>query len=128
MKIAEPCMCGATDCPVCGSLQGYSTSHQPNAHDRELALENVVETVMDYGAWPQPVKGKFTKSDFDLYDFLLEERDPSYFLEMYIGAITDNDISDRIRRERATIKEMLEKHFKDSDIVADLAAEYASES
>jgi len=124
----ERCMCGATDCPVCGPLQGYSTSHQPNAHDRELALENVVETVMDYGMWPQPMKGKHKKSEFDLYDFLLEERDPSYFLEMYIGCITGNEISDRIRREQATIKEMLEKHFKDSDIVNDLAAEYASES
>jgi len=47
---------------------------------------------------------------------------------MYIGCITGNEISDRIRREQATIKEMLEKHFLDSDIVNDLAAEYASEA
>lgn len=93
----------------------------------ELALEDVVETVMDCGMWPQPVKGKFKKSEFDLYDFLLEERDPSYFLEMYIGCVTGGNVSDRIRREQRTIKEMLEKHFKDSDIVNDIAAEYAEE-
>jgi len=123
----EPCMCGATDCPICGPLQGYSVGAKPTARHHELALEGVVETVMDCGMWPQPVKGKFKKSEFDLYDFLLEERDPSYFLEMYIGCVTKRDVSDRIQREQETIKEMLEKHFKDSDIVADLAAEYAEE-
>jgi len=119
----EPCMCGATDCSRCYPNQPA----KPTARHYELALEGVVETVMDCGMWPQPVKGKFKKSEFDLYDFLLEERDPSYFLEMYIGCVTERDVSDRIRREQETIKEMLEKHFKDSDIVADLAAEYAGE-
>ena len=120
---AERCMCGATDCPRCYP----GLSDKPTTRDYELALEHVVETVMDYGMWPQPTNGKLTRSEFDLYDFLNEERDPSYFLEMYIGAITGNDISDRIYREQATVKEMLEKHFKNSDIVADVAAEYASE-
>ncbi len=119
----EPCMCGATDCPVCG--QGYS--NQSNSHHRRLALENVVETVMDYGCWPQPIKGKFTKKEFDLYDFLLDERDPGYFLEMYVDAVIMNDISDRIRRERETIKTMLVIYFRDSDLVNDLAEEYAKE-
>jgi len=123
----EPCMCGATDCPICGPLQGYSVGAKPTARHHELALEGVVETVMDCGMWPQPVKGKFKKSEFDLYDFLLEERDPSYFLEMYIGCVTKRDVSDRIRREQETIKEMLKKHFKYSNIVAELAAEYAGE-
>ena len=119
----ERCMCGATDCPRCYPNQPA----KPTARHHELALEGVVETVMDCGMWPQPVKGKFKKSEFDLYDFLLEERDPSYFLEMYIGCVTGNDVSDRIRREQETIKEMLKKHFKDSDIVNDIAAEYAED-
>ena len=80
----ERCMCGATDCPRCYPNQPV----KPTARHHELALEGVVETVMDCGMWPQPVKGKFKKSEFDLYDFLLEERDPSYFLELYIGCVT----------------------------------------
>jgi len=120
---AERCMCGVTDCPRCYPNQPA----KPTARHYELALEGVVETVMDCGMWPQPVKGKFKKSEFDLYDFMLEERDPSYFLEMYIGCVTGSDVSDRIRREQETIKEMLKKHFKYSNIVADLAAEYAGE-
>ena len=127
MSAPERCMCGATDCPICGPLQGYSADPAPTERDRELALEFIVETILDYGQFPAPVKGKFTKSEFDLYDFLLENRDPSYFLEMYLGCITGNDISDRIKREQATIKEMLEKHFIDSDLVAEIAQEYASE-
>ena len=47
--------------------------------------------------------------------------------ERYIGCVTGSDVSDRMQREQETIKEMLKKHFKDSDIVADLAAEYAEE-
>jgi hypothetical protein len=34
---------------------------------------------------------------------------------------------DRIERERKTVTVMLEKHLKNSDFVADLAAEYAEE-
>ena len=125
--IAERCMCGATDCSICGPLQGYSKSYKPSARDRELALENVVETVMDYGMWPRPVKGG--KSEFDLYDFLLEKRDPSYFLEMYLASMSSNTraFEDRIEREHKTVAAMLEKHFRDSEIVEGLAVEYANE-
>jgi hypothetical protein len=119
----ERCMCGATDCPRC--YPGRTS--EPTSRDYELALDEIVETVLDYGMYPHPTKGVFTKSKFDLYDFLNDNRDPSYFLEMYIGAITGNDLYDRVDRERKTIKEMLEKHFKGSEIVADLATEYAGE-
>jgi hypothetical protein len=80
---------------------------------------------MDYGQWPH--KGK---AEFDLYDYLLEERDPSYAHEMYVASMSSNTraFEDRIERERKTVESMLEKHFKESDIVADLAVEYASES
>tara|TARA_R110000868_G_scaffold28428_2_gene106632 strand:- start:35 stop:397 length:363 start_codon:yes stop_codon:yes gene_type:complete len=118
---AELCMCGATDCQLCHPNQPT----QPTARHYELALESVVETVMGYGQWPH--KGK---AEFDLYEFLLDERDSSYMLEMYVASMSSNKyaFTDRIERERNTVQEMLEKHFKDSNIVAELAAEYASES
>ena len=117
----EPCMCGATDCPRCYPGQPAKAT----ARHYELALESVVETVMDYGQWPH--KGR---AEFDLYDYLLEERDPSYAHEMYVASMSSNTraFEDRIERERKTVESMLEKHFKHSDIVADLAAKYASES
>ena len=116
----EPCMCGATDCPRCYPSQPAKAT----ARHYELALECVIETVMDYGQWPH--KGK---AQFDLYDFLLDERDPSYAHEMYVASMSSNTraFEGRIERERKTVTVMLEKHLKNSDFVADLAAEYAEE-
>ena len=90
----------------------------------ELALEEIVECVLDYGQWPQ--KGR---AQFDLYDYLMEERDPSYAWEMYLCAISDNSqaLENRIRRERASIEAMLTKHLQGSDMVSDLANQRASE-
>ena len=117
---SERCMCGATDCPRCYPGQ----PSKPTARHYELALECVVETVMDYGQWPH--KGK---AEFDLYEFLLDERDPSYAHELYVASMSSNTraFEDRIERERKTVTVMLEKHLKNSDFVADLAAEYAEE-
>jgi hypothetical protein len=98
--------------------------------DMELALEVVVETILDCSMWPKPQKGKFTQSKFDLYDFLSEERDPSYAMEMYVASMSSNTraFEDRIERERKTVEAMLVKHLTGSDLVADLAAEYAEEN
>jgi len=84
------------------------------------ALESVIECIMDYGKYPAKGRAKF-----DLYEFLLEERDPSYMLEMYVASMSSNTeaFADRIERERATVTEMLEKHLRNSDLVADYAAE-----
>ena len=88
----------------------------------ELALESVIEIILDHGKFP--TKGRVL---FDLYEFLLEERDPSYALEMYVASMSSNTraFEDRIERERATVTEMLEKHLRNSDLVADYAAEWA---
>ena len=117
---AKRCMCGATDCPRCYPNQPA----KPTARHYELALESVVETVMDYGQWPH--KGK---AAFDLYEWLLDERDPSYAHEMYVASMSSHTraFEDRIERERKTVESMLEKHLKNSDFVAELAAEYAEE-
>ena len=98
--------------------------------EMELALEVVVETILDCSMWPKPQKGKFTRSKFDLYDFLSEERDPSYAMEMYVASMSSNTraFEDRIERERKTVEAMLVKHLTGSDLVADLAAEYAEEN
>jgi hypothetical protein len=90
----------------------------------ELALENVVECILDHGGYP--AQGR---RQFDLYDFLFEKRDPSYAMEMYVAAMSSNTraFETRIERERKLVEEVLIKHLTGSDIVEDLAAEYAAE-
>ena len=82
------------------------------------ALESVIEIILDHGKYP--AKGRVL---FDLYEFLLENRDPSYMLEMYTASMSSNTeaFADRIERERATVTEMLEKHLRNSDLVAEYA-------
>jgi len=117
------CMCGATDCSVCGPLQGYSL-HQPTTRHMELALIEVVETIIEYGQWP-----KNGRAQFDLYDYLLDNRDPSYAAEMYVASLSSNDtaLENRRGRERKSVEALLTEHLRDSHWVADLAAEYAEE-
>ena len=120
---AERCMCGATDCPRC--YPETWNSLEPTERHYELALEEIVEGVLNHGQWPR--KGR---SRFDLYDFILEHRDTSFLLEMYVLAISSNTQSfeDRIDRERKHVEEMLIAHLRDSDIVQDLAEENAAEA
>lgn len=93
--------------------------------DMELALDVIVETILDHGQYPAKGRAKF-----DLYDFLLENRDPSYVMEMYVASLSSytQALKDLIYRESETVEKMLVKHLKDSDLVADLAAEYAEEN
>jgi hypothetical protein len=116
-------MCGATDCLICGPLQGYSLK-QPTQRHYELALDEVVGNILEYGQWP-----KNGRAQFDLYDYLDEHRDPSYAAEMYVASMSSNDtaLKNRRDRERKTVTEMLRNHLAESDFVADLAAEYAEE-
>jgi hypothetical protein len=107
---------GDENCPV-----------QPTPRDYDLALDMVIEKIMTYGMWPEPKRGGFTKSEFDLYDFLLENRDPSYFLEMYIGVLLGGDIYERTQREIKTVEAMLADHFRGSEIVETLALDISRE-
>ncbi len=101
---------GDEDCPV-----------QPTARDYDIALDLVIETIMNCGMWPAPKREKFTKSQFDLYDFLLENRDPSFFLELYLAVLTRVNLRAYVVRETKAIELMLENHFRGSEIVETVA-------
>lgn len=90
--------------------------------NQELALESVIECIMEDGQWP-----KNGRAQFDLYEYLLDNRDPSYAMEMYVASMSSNTraFEDRIERERKTVEAMLVEHLRDSELVADLAAECA---
>ena len=88
--------------------------------NQELALESVIETIFEYGQYP-----KNGRAQFDLYEYLLENRDPSYAAEMYVASLSDNESALQVRRdrERKTVEAMLVEHLTGSDMVADYAAE-----
>ena len=119
---AARCMCGATDCPRC--FPNTWNKPEPTQPHYEMALDQVIECVMEHGQWPD--KGR---AQFDLYDYLLDNLDPSYPMEMYVASLSSNDtaLENRRNRERKAVTNMLLKHLAESDFVADLAAEYAEE-
>ena len=88
----------------------------------DLALESVIECIMEDGQWPK--KGR---AQFDLYEFLLDNRDPSYAYELLVASMSNDTraLETRIARERKTVEAMLVEHLRDSELVADHAAEYA---
>ena len=104
--------------------EDWKDAVEPTARHLELALENIVECILDHGGYP--AQGR---RQFDLYDFLSENRDPSYAMEMYVTAMSSNTraFETRIERERKTVEVMLIDHLKGSQWVEDLAAEYAAE-
>ena len=119
----ERCMCGATDCPRC--YPSTWNALEPTERHYELALEEIVETILNYGQWPMKGRPKF-----DLYDFILEHRDTSFLVEMYVASLSSNAqaFEDKLERERRNVEELLIAHLRDSDIVQDLAEENAAEA
>ena len=94
----------------------------PTERELELALETIVECILDHGGYP--ARGR---RQFDLYDFLFDNRDPSYAMEMYVAAMSSDTLSFEIRveRERKLVEAMLFKHLTGSELVAERAAEDA---
>ena len=119
---AERCMCGATDCPRC--YPSTWNALEPTERHYELALEEIVEGVLNHGQWPRTGRPKF-----DLYDFILEHRDTSFLVELYVSAMSSNAqaFEDRIERERRNVEELLIAHLRDSEIVQELAEENAAD-
>ena len=119
---ADPCMCGATDCPRC-----YPQRKQVAVTElhRELAIEQTVETLMDYGQYP--AKGR---KQLDLYDILTEERDASYMAELYLAAMSYMHtylFKERVEKERKAVTDLLWLWLKDTDVINELAQDIANE-
>ena len=122
MQTPERCNCGSEDCPRC-----YPQRKQVAVTElhRELAIEQTVETLMDYGQYP--AKGR---KQLDLYDILTEERDASYMAELYLAAMSYMHtylFKERVEKERKAVTDLLWLWLKDTDVINELAQDIANE-
>ena len=123
MPTPERCNCGSEDCPRCYPLNRKQAA-VTESH-REQAIEQAVETLMDYGQYP--AKGR---KQLDLYDILTEERDASYMAELYLAAMSESNekaFKERVERERKAVTELLWLWLKDTDLIDELAQDIANE-
>ena len=98
---------------------------EPTERELERALETIVECILDHGGYP--AQGR---RQFDLYDFLFDNRDPRwplYAMEVYVAAMSSNTraFETRVERERKLVEAVLFKHLTGSELVAERAAEDA---
>ena len=123
--VAERCACGATDCRQCYPSQWDFPESKIAQEQWDDALNEVVQTILEYGQYP--VNGR---AMFSLYEFLLEHRDPSFALEMLVSSLSDDEesLDKRRMRERETVTQMLKDHLVDTEIVFNLAEQIALEN
>lgn len=104
----------------------------------ENALESIVETIMNFGEYPQRVglfmtTGSRHPRQFDLYEELQDEKfiEHADLLEFFICAINDYSacgaFSDLRGRWEKRLTTMLLDKLADSEIVREKALEYAEE-
>jgi hypothetical protein len=122
---AEQCMCGSEDCARCYP----GTSPEPTDLQLEYALDEIVECILCYGKWPRD-----GRPELNLYEFvtsnIFTEHNFELSVEVYVAALMTSpgvdEFCDLIERERKHVEQMLKNHLIDSDIVYDLATEYAA--
>lgn len=106
----------------------------------ENALESVVETIMLFGEYPQPKRGRYrpfttppAPKQFDLYDWILENNivDPSDLREYFILSMNDHSLIGPFEAARSRLEKELEKRLKEqlaeSEMVQEKAREFAEE-
>ena len=117
---AEPCMCGSQDCKRCYPNGSFEITDD----DRAEALDTIVEEILDNGRFPK--KGR---AEFDLYEYIVEELDTSYAIEMLVATLSTDKhaLSNRIDKMYDKVQEMLKKHLADSDMVEEMAQDIADD-
>lgn len=106
----------------------------------ENAVEHVVETILNFGVYPQPRRvglfittGSNRRTEFDLYDDLSDEKFICHadLLEFFILAMNDQSSYGAFSNQRSSWEKRLNKYLTakliDSDMVREKAQEYAEE-
>ena len=123
MSAPERCNCGSEDCPRCYPLSRKRA--EVTERDRADALTDIVDEVMDYGRYPRTGRARV-----DLYEFVSEHLDTSFAFELVVAVLSTDQtkVQARIDRLYDQVKEMLKKHYIDTDLVEELAQEIADAS
>lgn len=103
---------------------------------KERALEDVVETIMLYGEYPQPRRASYGLSfvqrirQFDLREWLTENYKPEEIADFMVRAMTDYglDFDEERLLQTDSIEKQLTVELRDSPIVLDKADELAREA
>ena len=100
--------------------------------DMEVALEQVVETIIMFGQWPQPSRSTLYErrnniKPFDLVDFMMDRNTIEFsdLVEFIVAGFSDYSLggyfSDLRYRYEKKVTDVLMAHLKDSDIVREQA-------
>ncbi len=102
-------------------IHGDEGTYDPEPY-RQRALDDVIETIMLFGQWPQPRTGRGIQGriEFDLAEWCAENINADVlaaFLVSHIALDDDRDIrQDKIEKE---ITAKLRAHLAESDMVDD---------
>lgn len=107
-------------------VHGDEGTYDPEPY-RPRALDDVIETIMLFGQYPQPRHGRglqARRAEFDLCDWIAENIEPcdvAQFLTWHICLHEDRDMLKINLEKRITDK--LREELADSDMVNDAIAE-----
>ena len=92
----------------------------------DAARAEIVDTVMGFAQYPQPVSAawmKPRKQEFDLATWIVEELDPLVAAQFMACGITDysGEFDERRFKVAETVKDALIEHFTDHELTISLA-------
>ena len=108
----------------------HGDENEKLALDLEGALEEVVETIMLFGQYPQPSQRNRSRVQFQLDEYLFEYFwDEESVLGAYEAYLTQFNagFDDKRLRESTRLQESLTDHLRDSAIVRDHAERVAQQ-
>lgn len=95
----------------------------------KYALDDVIETIMLFGQYPQPSTRFPSRPQFLLYEHIENEWDQRRITGLVIAALTDysNEFFTTRMKADADLREELKDKLRDSDMVRDRARALAEE-
>lgn len=91
------------------------------------ALNEVIETILLFGQYPQPNRRRPVQCKFDLIEHLTNDWNPSELAAFLLVALTNGDTFEAKMNAEKRLTEELSDKLRDSEIVRDKAFEMATE-
>ncbi len=107
-------------------IHGDENTYDPEPY-RQRALDEVIETIMLFGQWPQPRTGSGwhtptpRRVEFDLVDWISENLEPQDTAQFLMWSITNDDGAYTLQTNlEKRIEERLRVELADSSMVDDV--------